>query len=122
MSCGLMGHRTNLEPEPPGAWGWQEWRFPRRRKPSRAIAVDTHCVSTRYTARVKDAGIRVRVEKHLRSAFAAACQAENKQASDVLREFMEAYVARHHGGQGDLFSARLDERSRPVAGHRARRT
>lgn len=58
---------------------------------------------------VKDAGIRIRVERQLRAAFAAACQAENKQASDVLREFMEAYVARHYGGQADLFAEHRDE-------------
>lgn len=58
---------------------------------------------------VKDAGIRIRVEKSLRASFAAACQAENKQASDVLREFMEVYVAQHQGGQGDLFSDRREE-------------
>ena len=70
-------------------------------------------------AAVKDAGIRIRVEKHLRSAFAAACQAESKQASDVLREFMEAYVARHQGGQVDLFSARREESAGSVPGSRA---
>jgi hypothetical protein len=58
---------------------------------------------------VKDAGIRIRVEKHLRSAFAAACQAENKQVSDVLRDFMVAFVAQHQGGQGDLFSQHENE-------------
>ncbi|MDZ7855295.1 hypothetical protein [Sphaerotilus sp.] len=65
---------------------------------------------------MKDAGIRIRVEKNLRSAFAAACQAENKQASDVLRDFMQAYVARYQGGQGDLFSERREEEARPPTG------
>lgn len=68
---------------------------------------------------VKDAGIRIRVEKNLRSAFAAACQAEKKQASDVLRDFMQAYVARYQGGQGDLFSARREEEARPPTGPHA---
>jgi hypothetical protein len=68
---------------------------------------------------VKDAGIRIRVEKQLRSAFAAACQAEHKQASDVLREFMEAFVNRHQGGQGDLFSAGGDQGTRCEAGPHA---
>lgn len=63
----------------------------------------------RILAAVKDAGIRIRVEQGLRSAFAAACQAENRQASDVLREFMEAFVARHQRGQGDLFVGLRDE-------------
>lgn len=64
---------------------------------------------------MKDAGIRIRVERDLRSAFATACQAENKQASDVLREFMQAYVARHQGGQGDLFSQRQEGARRTPA-------
>lgn len=71
---------------------------------------------------VKDAGIRIRVEKNLRSAFADACQAENKQASDVLRDFMKAYVARSQGGQGDLFLERREEGARPAAGSPAPQT
>lgn len=53
---------------------------------------------------MKDAGIRIRVEKELRASFVAACQAESRQASDVLRDFMQNYVERHLGGQGDLFT------------------
>lgn len=53
---------------------------------------------------MKDAGIRVRVERKLRAAFVAACQDENRQASDVLREFMQTYVERRQAGQGNLFS------------------
>lgn len=71
---------------------------------------------------MKDAGIRIRVEKNLRSAFATACQAENKQASDVLRDFMKAYVARSQGGQGDLFLERSEEGARPAAGSPAQPT
>lgn len=71
-------------------------------------------------AGVKDAGIRIRVEKGLRAAFAAACQAENRQASDVLRDFMQAYVARSQGGQGDLFSMRRDVGASPSASPHAR--
>lgn len=67
------------------------------------------CIHEPILRRVKDAGIRIRVERQLRAAFAAACQAENKQASDVLREFIQAYVARHQGGQGDLFLTRRDD-------------
>lgn len=84
--------------------------------------MDTQCVSSDKLTRVKDAGIRIRVEKALRSAFAAACQAENKQASDVLREFMEVYVARYQGGQGDLFSERRQEDVQPTATRRAQQT
>ncbi len=59
--------------------------------------------------------MRIRVEKDLRTAFVVACQAENKQASSVLREFMEAFIARHQGGQGDLFSARSEGAARAAA-------
>lgn len=100
VSCALLpfaavlnGRRRELScggPTPPEGW--------------------IHNVYPRHTLRrVKDAGIRIRVEKDLRSAFAAACQTERKQASDVLREFMEAYVARFQGGQGDLFVERHSE-------------
>ncbi|MBA9902265.1 plasmid-related protein [Burkholderia cepacia] len=53
---------------------------------------------------MKDAGIRIRVEKELRDAFVCICQTEGRRASDVLREFMQTYVDRRQGGQGDLFT------------------
>ncbi|MGC8537301.1 MAG: hypothetical protein ACP5QR_17615, partial [Rhizomicrobium sp.] len=53
---------------------------------------------------MKDAAIRIRVEKDLHASFKAACQAGSRQASDVLREFMEAYIERHPSGQSELFS------------------
>lgn len=53
---------------------------------------------------MKDAGIRIRVEKSLREAFVTVCQSEDRQASDVLREFMQTYVERHQAGQRDLFA------------------
>jgi hypothetical protein len=53
---------------------------------------------------MKDYGIRIRVDKTLREPFQAACRAENKQASDILREFMQAYAASYQNGQGNLFS------------------
>lgn len=84
------------------------------------VVMDTRRVSMRgKLVSMKDAGIRIRVERNLRSAFAAACQAENKQASDVLRDFMQSYAARFQGGQGDLFSERRDEVGSPSAGPRA---
>jgi len=36
---------------------------------------------------MKDVGLRIRVERELRSAFRSACAAENRDASEVLREF-----------------------------------
>ena len=54
---------------------------------------------------MKDAGIRVRIEKNLRDDFAAVCQSEGRRASDVLREFMQTYVDHNQLGQGSLFTA-----------------
>jgi len=54
----------------------------------------------------KDAGLRIRVEKELREAFQGACMAENRKASEVLREFMQAFANRRQGGlQPDMFTA-----------------
>ena len=53
---------------------------------------------------VKDAGLRIRVERVLREAFVSACLAENRTASDVLREFMGAYASKNpEGKQASLF-------------------
>lgn len=49
----------------------------------------------------KDVGLRIRVEKELREAFQAACLAENRHASEVLREFMHAFAEHHQ--QATLF-------------------
>jgi hypothetical protein len=52
----------------------------------------------------KQVGIRIRVEKQLRDEFQSACLAENRRASEVLREFMRAYAQHHVGGlQASLF-------------------
>jgi hypothetical protein len=48
---------------------------------------------------MKDAGLRIRVQKELREQFLAACQAQDKPAAQVLREFMRHYVKRH--GESD---------------------
>ena len=52
---------------------------------------------------MKDANLRIRVERELHASFMAACEARSRQASEVLREFMETYVERHQAGQGELF-------------------
>jgi hypothetical protein len=49
---------------------------------------------------MKDAGLRIRVQRELREAFLAACQAQDKPAAQVLREFMRAYVAEHADKDG----------------------
>jgi hypothetical protein len=55
---------------------------------------------------MKNAAIRIRVERELRASFADACRSEDRQASDVLREFMQTYAERHKGGQGDMFPSK----------------
>lgn len=42
----------------------------------------------------KDSGLRVRVEKALRNEFLEACQAQDRPAAQVIREFMREYVVR----------------------------
>ena len=66
----------------------------------------------------KDVGIRIRVEKELREEFQGACCAENRQASDVLREFMRSFADRYSGGmQPSLFVTPAKQRARkPPAG------
>jgi hypothetical protein len=53
----------------------------------------------------KDAGLRIRVERTLRAAFQAACMAENRDASEVIREFMRTFADQQQGGkQANLFA------------------
>lgn len=51
----------------------------------------------------KDAGMRIRVERELRDAFAAACQSQGLVAAEVLREFMTGFAAKHGTAQAALF-------------------
>lgn len=64
----------------------------------------------------KDVGLRIRVEKELREAFQGACMAENRKASEVLREFMQAFANRRQGGlQPDMFATpEAEPPSRPI--------
>lgn len=55
---------------------------------------------------MKNAGIRIRVEKELRTAFRNACKSRDRAASDVLREFMRSYVEHNPAGQADLFESK----------------
>lgn len=50
---------------------------------------------------MKDVGLRIRIQRDLREQFLAACQAQDKPAAQVLREFMRAYV-REHAATGEL--------------------
>ncbi|MCP5143076.1 MAG: hypothetical protein H6980_12075 [Gammaproteobacteria bacterium] len=52
----------------------------------------------------KSANYRIRVEPELHQEFLAACQAEDRPAAQVLREFMKDYVGQFRSNrQGDLF-------------------
>lgn len=53
---------------------------------------------------LKDSGLRIRVEKDLREAFVHACRAQDRRASDVLRDFMRAFTEKQLQGQADLFA------------------
>lgn len=69
------------------------------------------CVSNGYTARmsirIKDSGLRLRVERELREEFVETCRAEGRVAAQVLREYMREYVARNRAAaQRELFTTR----------------
>lgn len=42
---------------------------------------------------MKDAGLRIRVQRELRESFIEACKAQDKPAAQVLREFMREFIA-----------------------------
>ncbi len=53
-------------------------------------------VSIGYTlAIMKDAGLRIRIQRDLRDQFLEVCRAQDKPAAQVLREFMRDYIDRH---------------------------
>lgn len=41
----------------------------------------------------KDVAFKIRIDEELRRAFVEACQAEDRPAAQVMREFMRNYVA-----------------------------
>ncbi len=50
---------------------------------------------------MKDAGLRIRVQRDLREKFLEVCRAQDKPAAQVLREFMRGYVAQHDAPEHD---------------------
>jgi hypothetical protein len=65
-------------------------------------------VSIGYTPtmplKIKDAGLRLRVERDLREEFVETCRSEGKAAAQVLREYMRDYIARNRvAAQRELF-------------------
>jgi hypothetical protein len=74
------------------------------------------CIHWVHFIPVKDAGLRIRIQRELRDQFLEACRAQDKPAAQVLREFMRDYVAKH---QDSLDSAELSgnqERVKPAKG------
>lgn len=65
-----------------------------------------------YTAHMnaqKNAGLRLRVERELRTEFNDVCRANGRPSSDVLREYMREYVNRHRAAvQPDLFRLEMN--------------
>ena len=62
--------------------------------------------------KIKDAGLRLRVERDLRHDFIETCRAEGKAAAQVLREYMRDYVARNRAASQqelDLFEGRVGQ-------------
>lgn len=51
------------------------------------------CIHWLHFLPMKDVGLRIRIDRDLREQFLKACQAEDKPAAQVIREFMRAYVA-----------------------------
>lgn len=55
--------------------------------------------------KIKDAGLRLRVEREIRQEFVEVCRGEGKTAAQVLREYMRDYIARNRAtAQRELFS------------------
>lgn len=52
------------------------------------------------------------MEKDLREAFVKACRAQDRHASDVLRDFMRAFTEKQLQGQADLFSGAKSSRQK----------
>ena len=50
---------------------------------------------------MKDAGLRIRVQRDLREKFLKVCRAKDKPAAQVLREFMREYVIEHEAQLAD---------------------
>lgn len=55
--------------------------------------------------KIKDAGLRLRVEREIRQEFVEVCRGEGKTAAQVLREYMREYIARNRAAaQRELFA------------------
>jgi Ribbon-helix-helix protein len=61
---------------------------------------------------MKDAGLRIRVQRELREQFLEVCRAQDKPAAQVLREFMREYVA-ENGRTGEATPPTRGSQSEP---------
>jgi hypothetical protein len=61
----------------------------------------------------KDSGMRIRVEREHRDAFVQACQSQGLVASEVLRNFMRNFAAKHSSEQAALFAPAPPGPARP---------
>jgi hypothetical protein len=64
--------------------------------------------------KIKDAGMRLRVERDLRHEFVETCRAEGKAAAQVLREYMRDYVARNRAASQRELNLQTSRRGLPV--------
>ena len=62
-------------------------------KPHKTHSTRVHPLATLHI--MKDAGLRIRVQRDLRDRFQRVCRAQDKPAAQVLREFMWAYIDEH---------------------------
>ena len=53
------------------------------------------CIHWVHSDPMKDAGLRIRVQRDLREKFLEVCRAQDKPAAQILREFMREYVIEH---------------------------
>lgn len=59
------------------------------------------CIHWVHSVSMKDAGLRIRVQRDLREKFLEICRAQDKPAAQVLREFMREYVIKHEDTLSD---------------------
>ena len=50
------------------------------------------CIHWVHSTVMKDAGLRIRIQKELRDRFIEACRRQDIPAAQVLREFMRGFV------------------------------
>ena len=56
-----------------------------------------------------DAGLRIRVQRDFRESFLEVCRAQDKPATQVIREFMRAYVEKCESPKDQTSQVRLTD-------------